>query len=163
MDKTEIAAWWGAVVATAVLLWDVYKWLAAGPRLRVDAWTGRVALGMPEYRGKALIQFDVSNIGDRSTTITNAGLLYYGGLLSALRGRPDWAAVIAMPSSAQPLPFELRPGAAWTGLGEQTAELERLARSGRLYAAMHFSHRRKPIKRRLTLANAKPSATRPAR
>lgn len=34
---TDIAAWWGAVVATIVLVWDVVKWSRDRPRIQVGA------------------------------------------------------------------------------------------------------------------------------
>ena len=37
MEITEIAAWWGAIIATLVLLWDMYKWERSGPIINVSA------------------------------------------------------------------------------------------------------------------------------
>ena len=35
MDSTNIiVAWWGAVVATLVLIWDVVKWSQSGPKIK---------------------------------------------------------------------------------------------------------------------------------
>jgi hypothetical protein len=36
MTITSIAAWWGAVVSTAVFIWDIVKWLNRGAKLRVN-------------------------------------------------------------------------------------------------------------------------------
>jgi len=37
MKITELAAWWGAIIATLVLLWDMYKWERSGPIINVSA------------------------------------------------------------------------------------------------------------------------------
>src|SRR5437879_4880685 len=37
VNLTDVVAWWGAVVATIVLLWDVYKWTHRGADVRVEA------------------------------------------------------------------------------------------------------------------------------
>ena len=34
---SNIAAWWGAVLATVVLIWDVVKWSRDRPRVRISA------------------------------------------------------------------------------------------------------------------------------
>jgi hypothetical protein len=34
MGSTDVVAWWGAVIATLVLLWDVVKWLNSGANLK---------------------------------------------------------------------------------------------------------------------------------
>ncbi|MDE1341188.1 hypothetical protein [Vibrio aestuarianus] len=34
MDASNIVAWWGAVVATLVLGWDVLKWLQSGAKIK---------------------------------------------------------------------------------------------------------------------------------
>ena len=37
MEASEIAAWWGATIATLVLLWDIFKWKRAGPVVTISA------------------------------------------------------------------------------------------------------------------------------
>ena len=37
MISTDIAAWWGAIIATSVLLWDFIKWTKSGPRIKATA------------------------------------------------------------------------------------------------------------------------------
>ena len=37
MGATELAAWWGAIVATGVAIWDVVKWKRRNtPRLKIE-------------------------------------------------------------------------------------------------------------------------------
>lgn len=47
MSATDIAAWIGAVTGTLVLIWDVYKWMQTGPKVKVsvDTQYGRLWVG----------------------------------------------------------------------------------------------------------------------
>jgi hypothetical protein len=46
---------------------------------------------------------------------------------ASLRNRPTKAAILFDPNPQQPFPCELKPGAVWRGLTEQTSELEEWA------------------------------------
>ena len=49
MSATDVAAWWGGIVATLILAWDVYKWKKTRPT--DDSFTEqvkRIALKPPE-------------------------------------------------------------------------------------------------------------------
>src|ERR1035438_6599831 len=132
-DKANIVAWWGAILSSIVFLWDIYKWRTAGPKLRLRVQTGMEMLNAPEYAGKTLLLMEVVNYGERSTTITSAVLVSYTSFLSRLRKRHDRVFVIPFPNSEQPLPFELKPGSIWRGMGVQDRSLEAAARSGYFY------------------------------
>jgi len=150
MDWTKLLAWWGAILSTIVFGWDVYKFRSAGPRLRFSIRTGMETIGVPHYEGKALICAEVTNIGDRSTTITNLGYEHFGKGLRFINRKNDKAAVILVPSLAQPLPFELKPGAVWTGLALQD-EIEKWPTTGVLYMVLCHSHSKKPLRRRVII------------
>lgn len=83
---TAAVAWYAATISTIVFLWDIYKWWNAGAKLRVEVRPGMQSIGMPEYDGKTLIVINVSNYGDRPTTITGVGLMQYAGWIRRLRG-----------------------------------------------------------------------------
>jgi len=153
MSSTGIVAWWGAILSTIVFLWDIYKFRTAGPKLRFSVRTGMQSINMPPYNGKKLIQTEVTNYGERPTTLTNIGLYYFEKPLSwaRLRNRPTKAAILANPNPAQPFPCELRPGAVWRGLTEQVPEIEKWATKGIVYFDLHHSHSDKPIRRRVVL------------
>lgn len=67
---TDVIAIYAAVVATAVLLWDWWKWKHSGPTLRIEAkpdvWHEGVQLG---YSGGYYIDVMITNTGDRPTTV----------------------------------------------------------------------------------------------
>ncbi|MBI3370533.1 MAG: hypothetical protein HY017_02085 [Betaproteobacteria bacterium] len=147
--KTEIVAWWGAILATIVLFWDVYKWRAAGPKLRVSVQSGMESINMLQYDGKTLILVNVSNYGDRPTTFTNLGYLYFTNLWNRIRRRPDKAAIIPNPSDVHPLPHELKQGSLWSGIAIQDDQVTKWAKEGRLYCVLYHSHSERPIYRRV--------------
>ena len=99
-SPTEIAAWWGAAIATLVLGWDVDKHVRSGPRLRVRANPNmeivgyEVKLGLMETvlpKGTKLIHVDVTNVGDQPTTLTHFVFFAYRSraLRSFWRGGVD--------------------------------------------------------------------------
>lgn len=45
MSATYIAAWIGALTGTLVLIWDVYKWMQTGSKVKVSAAPNMVAYG----------------------------------------------------------------------------------------------------------------------
>lgn len=157
IDLSTIAfvALWGAILSTIVLAWDIYKWRTAGPKLRVSVQPNMESFNMPQYDGETLILTNVSNYGDRSTTITNFVLLYYKNLWSLIRGRNDKGLIVPNPSVAQPLPYELKQGTIWNGVSIQNAEVECMSQQGYLMCALYHSHSAKPIMRRLVIKKKK--------
>lgn len=150
LSPTSIVAWWGAILSTIVFMWDIYKHRTAGPRLRFTAQTGMETLNMPMYKGKTVILANVTNYGDRPTTITNLGYLYFDRPF--LRKRiPDKAAVVPNPSITQPLPFELKPGAVWMGIAIQDPQIEKWATTGILDMMLYHSHSQKPLRQRVVI------------
>jgi hypothetical protein len=147
--KTEVVAWWGAILATIVFVWDIYKWWTAGPKLRMAVLTGMESINIPQYDGKTLISVNVSNYGDRPTTITNLAFVYFTNLWRRFQHRAERAFVIPSPSDAQPLPFELKQGNLWNGVAIQDAEVEKMAKEGLLYCVLYHTHSERPLYRRV--------------
>ncbi len=151
MDATTIVAWWGAILSSVVFLWDIYKWWATGSKIRFSVQSGMESINMPGYDGKTLILANVTNYGDRPTTITNLSFLYFESFWSQLRKRPDKVFFIPNPSTDQCLPFELKQGNVWTGIAIQDSKVAALATKGRLYCVLNHSHDEKPIKARVVI------------
>lgn len=149
MDSTKFVAWWGATLSTVVFLWDIYKYRTSGPRLRFSVQTSVIM--MPSEDKKQYILTEVTNYGDRSTTLTNIGLCHFENpwSWSHWRNRPMKAAVLNNPNPAQPFPCELKPGGVWRGLTEQLPELKEWATRGVLYFNLYHSHRPKPVRKRV--------------
>ena len=156
MDSIGIVAWWGAVLSTIVFFWDIFKFLSTGPKLRFSVRTGMKSINVPKLDGKRLMQTEVVNYVERPTTLTNLGHYYYENTWSRLRNRPTKAAVLFELNPAQPLPFELKPGAVWMGLTEQESVIEEWATKGILYVTLWHSHRKKPMWRRVLVQSPSP-------
>src|SRR5260370_31815473 len=88
MSPTSIVAWWGAILSTIVFLWDIYEHRTAPPgrdfdsRLKLE-WKASTLRRMREKHSSLR---NVTNYGDRPTTIANLGYLYFKGkrLLSSI-------------------------------------------------------------------------------
>ncbi|MCA8321933.1 hypothetical protein [Burkholderia cepacia] len=74
---TLAVAAYAAVISTFVLGWDAYKWLNEGPSVRISASTGMVRVGGAVPDPNTYVSVTAVNVGDRATTITNLGFLYY--------------------------------------------------------------------------------------
>jgi len=159
MKLTEIAAWWGASVATMVFLWDIYKWRQSGARIRLmvsgdmEAYGHLAALLSPD---QTLIVVEAVNVGNKKTTLTHLFASYYKNWWQRLLRRKAQTFVITPdPKLAQALPFELDPGARWLGATYQNQEIEEMSRNGHLLVGMFHSVSETPIFRRLNISEGK--------
>ena len=104
MTATELAAWWGAVVATLVFIWDFIKWKRAGPIVSVSVSPNMTIIGGPRIRSVAKIQDNVkddtiitvvaTNKGDRPTTVTHLVIRHYASMFQRLRKKPNMAGIV---------------------------------------------------------------------
>jgi len=133
----------------------MYKYRKAGPKLRFDVRTGMILV--PSADKRVFVSTEVVNCGDRPTTLTNICLFYFEKKWSwnRLRNHPTKAAVLNDPNPAQPFPCELKVGGIWRGMTEQTPEIEEWSRKGILYFDLYHSHRTKPVRRRVRVAERK--------
>lgn len=142
---------YAAVVSTFVLGWDFYKWLESGPKVRLTASSGMQLIGGVEPDPKTYVSVTAVNVGDRATTITNLGFVYYETWFKLWfrRNRIDKGFIITGPSQAQPIPYRFEPGAQWIGLAHQDESVEAMIRDGYLFAVLYHSHSGKGVRCRL--------------
>lgn len=135
-----IAAY-AAMVSTFVLGWDVYKWLASGPRIDLAVSSGMIVLGGAVPDPKTYISVTASNVGDRPTTITNMGGMYFDSWWRAyvVRRKSDQAFIVHQPSQAQRLPYRFEVGGQWIGLADQTDDIVQMAKDGYLFFILYTS------------------------
>jgi hypothetical protein len=145
MSATEVAAWWGAVAATLVIVWDVYKWATSGPRVRIRVEADRLMVGDPMREGETFITVRATNTGDRPTTLTNLGFSYYRSWWHRkLLRKPDSNAVVTLGGTPHQLPHKLEPGGVWDGAAIQDEELKKMAAHGYLEMVVYQSHTGRP-------------------
>lgn len=152
-ELTTLAAWWGAIIATVVLLWDFYKWKRSGVDLQLSVRPNMITAGIGEPKDKKFISVTVTNRGDRPTTITNMLGHYYPSRFRRLRGKPEHSFVVANPAfGPAELPCVLKPGERWLAGTEQSEELENWSQEGFLYLGIsNTASRREMLKRVLIL------------
>ncbi|NLR73583.1 hypothetical protein [Leeia aquatica] len=145
---STFAAVYAAVISTFVLGWDAYKWLHSGPNVRIDTSTGMKIAGGGIPDPKSYISIIAVNNGDRATTITNLGFMYYKSWWKAClcRKRCDYSAIITTPSQAQPLPYRFEAGDQWIGLCEQDDDVDRMVQEGYLFVVLYCSTSGKGIR-----------------
>lgn len=155
-----IAAY-AAVVSTFVLGWDAYKWLASGPRIQVTASPGMSRIGGVVEDPNTYISVTACNVGDRATTITNLGGIYFDSWWKAyiLRRRATQAFIISDPSQAQRIPYRFDVGDQWIGLAIQTEEVEQWATSGYLFIIVYTSGTGRGHRARVILRPTAPKTT----
>lgn len=153
MNATTLAAWWGALVATVVLAWDVYKWKKSGPIINVTT-----SPNMQMYKGveikpnnETFLVVEVTNIGDRKTTLTHLVGLHYKSMFQRLRNKTEQAFFVLNPAMTTPLPYVLEPGERWVGGIAQTDDLEEMCRRGYFYCGVYHSGSKRPALQRVTI------------
>lgn len=148
-NSTYIIAWWGAILASFVFLWDIYKWLTGGVKVSFTA--------QPNMRysnaidDAPFISIRVSNEGNIPTTITNIGAQYYSGFFHKLFRKPEQLMVINTLRVTGPIPHLLQPGSIWDGIMVQDSKIETMARDGYFYCYLYCSHTQKPIRKRIVI------------
>jgi hypothetical protein len=151
---TNIAAWWGAVVATFVIIWDIYKWKHSRSIINITASPNMTTFGeIPDHpRDKKYISVEVTNTGAQKTTITHLLSSHYKSLIFKLIKKTDKNYVVLTPAFLAPkLPHILEPGERWLGGIEQNDELEKLSRNGFLYCGICHSNSKKSVMQRVII------------
>lgn len=133
-----IAAY-AAAVSTFVLGWDAYKWLASGPKIDISASAGMKIYGGLTPDNKTYVSVTAWNVGDRPTTITNLGGMYFDSWWCAyvLRRKPKEVFIISQPSQAQRIPYRFEVGDQWIGMADQTDEITKKAKTGYLFLILY--------------------------
>lgn len=153
MDVFQVAAWWGAIVATLVLGWDVYKWRKSRASVRVSASPNMQTLNSLESRleDDKNIFVEVVNQGDRLITITHVVVKHYKNIWDRLRNKPSMQGLIPNPVGQQPIPYELEPGKRWTGLIDQRDIEAKSGNGGYFYCGVSHTASKKSVYVRVNL------------
>ena len=142
---TIAIAAYAAIISTFVLGWDAYKWMASGAKLNVSVTMDMIIIGGLSEDKNTYISVLAQNVGDRPTTITNLGGMYYKSWWNAYirRGKPDVAFIINSPSENQRIPYRFEVGDQWMGMAEQTEDISKKAREGYLFFILYTACNRR--------------------
>lgn len=161
MRATDFAAWWGAGVATLVLLWDIYKWKKRGPRVTYTVSANMSFYGAGRRLDGTFVTVRVKNRGDAPTTIENMGFAYYKSRWHKIFRRIDSQMVVTNAGVPFELPYVVAPGGIWDGRAQQDESLEAMANNGYLECRIACSHSRRPVTRRVSrIVHKRPAAAR---
>jgi hypothetical protein len=158
MTLTDYAAWWGAVIATAVLVWDIYKWASTGAKIVLTVLPNRFTMGDDRLDGQRLFLFEATNKGDRPTTLGKLMFVHYSGVWQFIRRKPTYY-YIKNPGFQHNFPHKLDVGDVWQGSAFHTDESDTMMRKGYLYAALFCSDRSRPVVVRVRPAKEKDTKT----
>lgn len=153
LTATDWAAWWGALLATIVLLWDVIKWCKRGPKVKLDFdIRGNMKMYPPPPRNETYISIRASNTGDASVTLTNLAFVYYRNYLKFIFNmKAEKSFVIPQPLTTMPIPYKFSAGAIWDANIVQTKEIEDMCDSGVVCIVLFHSGSKKPLRGKLIL------------
>ena len=155
MDSTYFIAWWGAIVATAVLIWDVVKWARSTAIVRLvvraNTWYPDSEVVREESTDhgtsqelKSYLHIELSNVGSMPTTIM--GIEAQKALK---RGTVSQSGPTFVPHYGNKLPYVLRPGEVWSCRADQDI-LFRLPGQAPLELLVYLSHKAKPMRKRIS-------------
>ncbi len=145
MNASDVAAWWGAGIATIVLVWDIVKWLRTGPKISVSVSPNMSHIEDGKLSNNKNVVVEAINTGDRLVTLTHLVTFQYKTKLHAFFGkRLEQIGIIPDPGTAQRLPFELAPGQRWVGLIDQE-DMKTKSLPGLTYCGVIYSGRKEPV------------------
>ena len=122
---SDYAAWWGAVIATLALVWNIVVSIRSGPRLHVTVSKNMEFIPPPPDReDKKYIIVSAINRGTAPTTITHflgyAADSWWSRFFTSKRKH---FIVTGYPESS-PIPQKIDPGDEWRGIADQAAILD---------------------------------------
>ena len=153
MTATDVAAWIGALTGTGVLLWDIFKWVHSGARIKVSAAPNMTGYGNAAQLlgNKTCVAVEATNVGHSKTTVTHlVGFHYKSWWRRLFRRKPSTTFFVPDPQPGR-LPHVLDAGERWLGMIEQNAELENMTREGYLYVGVYHSTGRRPVVDRVVI------------
>lgn len=152
MSASDVAAWWGAAIATLVLVWDLYKWGRSGPQLEVSASPNMETYGGAAIYGKGpFVVLEVRNNGDRKTTLTHCvGFVYTNWLSRLFDRKPKHNFIVTNPAPGK-IPHVLEAGERWMGILEQNQELVKWSQEGHLCVGVFHSGAKRAVTCRLVI------------
>lgn len=147
---SDYAAWWGAVVATVALIWNITQKLREGPRVKVRVTPNmRVYPAQPPTYDNDYISVKAVNVGTAPTTITHLAGWYTKNIIGLVRkSKRQHFVVNVNQETGNVTPFVLQPGTEWGNLTLQTDLLEK-AGNGYVYLGVIHNQRERPVYKRV--------------
>lgn len=149
---TVVVAWWGAITATLVLIWDIVKWIKSGPWLRVSVRPNTIyhdsarklvkddGHGNREEQVSPSIHIEIINLGLQPTTILGISAERH----LSIGGSAGYDGSRFQAHYDKQLPYLLGSGEVWSCRVDQDI-MSRLPGEGPVRAYITVSHAKKPM------------------
>jgi len=148
---SDYAAWWGAVIATLALAWNIVVALRAGARVKVRATPNMMIMPRQPVTGdRRFIFVTAVNRGSAPTTITHFLGFHAASVLHLIRRNREHFAVNTGGGLGLHLPYVLQPGQEWQGMADQQ-ELAESFRGGFLFVGVQHNQRNRAVYVRVRL------------
>lgn len=150
LNPSDYAAWWGAVIATLALVWNIIAALRAGARVHVTASPNmQMFPPNPSEENKQYIHISAVNRGSSATTITHFLGYSADNLWSLLRNKKQHFIVNGADGSSS-VPMKINPGDEWCGIADQDAVMEGF-KGKYFYLGVIHNQKKKPIYKRVKI------------
>lgn len=151
MTLTTGIALYAAVVSTVSLTLSARKWLITGPRLTLTVISRAKLFGGAAKNDNEYLTLTVTNRGDLATTLTTMAVFQYRSRLHRWRRKSFWAAIVPNPgvTGGPGAPYLIASGDRWMGMAKYDDGLLALAKSGKLFVAIHATHSNRPLVRKV--------------
>jgi hypothetical protein len=138
---TDFAAWIGAVVAVLVLLWDIYKEMRSGARIRLKVVPNMRYLVNGKLTEDMHVAVTIVNEGDLPTTLTHLIVYMFDNRWRRLLRQPSLNGAVVMQRAHSPqLPYVLKPGELWQGEISQNQLQSHLQQYGEKLVYVAIAH-----------------------
>jgi hypothetical protein len=158
MKPQLLIAIYGAVVATAVAIWNAYTW-RRGNRLHLTGSTSadmvmdlHTAIRTGADPGAKYVVLTIGNRGQVPCAVNTVWILAYAGWWSYLRQKHTNSIYVMRPASEHfgcSVPYRLERAGEFRAIALQTPALEELTRTSRVYMAISHSMSSKPFRVRV--------------
>jgi len=149
---SDYAAWWGAIVATIAVVWNLVSAMLSGPRILLRVSKNMQTLpATQQTAGRTFVFVNAVNIGTATTTITHMCGYNAPNFIALLFKRKRKQLIGNEHESLGPLlPHVLRPGEEWSNAFDQEY-LEEKFSDGWLYVGVIHNQKKRPVYKRVKL------------
>jgi hypothetical protein len=152
LTPSDYAAWWGAIIASLALVWNIVVAVRSGARIKVSVSPNmRIYPSQPPTYDNEYVAVKAVNVGNGPTTITHC-LGYYTknkwGIVLKQHRQPF--VINTNRATGNDVPHVLNPGEEWANLADQNFLKER-AKGSWLYLGVIHNQKRRPIYKRVRL------------
>ncbi len=136
-ESTFWIATYAAFLSTLTFLWNLYKWLRRGPKLKGRATSNMVIAG--DTDNNRYIKSTVYNRGSEATTVNNVGLEGFLNKKDRAKNRPSFSAIISHDNSSYSIPYRIEVGGEFSSMCIQNDDLIKKSNEMDLYFAIYHS------------------------